>query len=160
MWSQIGENLGLKKPKIVVLPFSDRPEILQNLGRDFFFFFKYSNFNFYCKSVTKLAIFSTGSFSLVIRIVLNSSVFGFTARKVLWQSGCHHLLCIFCLGALTLTRGTCIRVFKKKKKDFRPTDPPNLKILSPEGQRNIFFYLALLIDVKPYNRASYNVHFV
>ena len=32
---------------------------------------------------------------------------------------------------------------KKKKKDF-PTDRPNLKILSPKGQHNnFFFYLAL-----------------
>ena len=42
--------------------------------------------------------------------------------------------------ALTLTQG--IRV-KKKKKDFRPTDRPDLKMLSPKGQHNNFFYLAL-----------------
>ena len=122
-----------------MLPFSDRPKILQKLGQDFFFFFfSIQNFNFYCKFVTKLAIFSTGSFSLVVRIVLNSSVFGFTARNVLWQSGCHHLLCIFCLGALTLTRRTFIQKKKKKKKDFRPTDP-TLKFYPQKGNTTIFF---------------------
>ena len=35
-------DLRPKKKKYVVLPFSDRPKILQKLGRDFFFFFFFS----------------------------------------------------------------------------------------------------------------------
>ena len=143
-----------------MLPFSNQPKILQKLGRDFFFFFFFlqnSNFNFYCKFVTKLALSRTGSFSLVVRIVLNSSVFGFTARKVLWKSGCHHLLCIL-FGALTLTRGTCIWV--KKKKRFptdRPTDP-TLKFYPQKGNTTIFFiwpYRQCAVRNKSHNAEAY-----
>ena len=38
---------------------------------------------------------------------------------------------------------------KKKKKKRFPTDRPNLKILSPKGQHNNFFYLALLSLLVP-----------
>ena len=107
----------------------------------FFFFFNIQTSIFTVNFVTKLAIFSTGSFSLAVRIVLNSSVFGFTARKVLWQSGCHHLLCIFCVRGLWLWLEVHVYMFKKKKKRFS-TDGPNLKFLSPKGQHNNFFYLA------------------
>ena len=129
-------TLGLKK-KNVVLPFSDRPKILQKLGRDFFFFSIQTSI--LLLFVSKLAIISTWSFSLVVRIVLNPSVFGFTARKLLWQFGCHHLLCIFCLGSDFDSR----YMSKKKKKKRFPTNRPDLKMLSPKGQHNNFFYLAL-----------------
>ena len=102
----------------------------------FFFFFLVFKLQFYCKFVTK--VFSTGSFSLVVRIVLNYSVFGFTARKVLWQSGCHHSMHIL-FGSSDFDSRYMYTSFVFFLKKRFPTDRPNLKILSPKGNTTIFF---------------------
>ena len=114
-----------------MLPFSDRPKILQKLGRDFFFLvFK---LQFLLLFVSKLAIISTWSFSLVVRIVLNPSVFSKKIALTIWSSSfAMHIL----FWALTLTQG--IRVRKKKKISDRPTRPEN--VISKRATQQFFLF--------------------
>ena len=126
--------LGLKKNCRVAL--FRTTQNLAKFGSGFFFFFLYSNFNFYCKFVTKLATFSTGSFSLVVRIVLNSSVFRFHSKKsalTIWLSSfAMHIL----FGGSDFHSRYMYMSFKKK--DFRPTDP-TLKFYPQKGNTTFFF---------------------
>ena len=69
--------------------------------------------------------------------MLNPSVFGFTARKLLWQFGCHHCYAYSVLGSDFDSRYMSKKK-KKKKEDFRPTDP-TWKCYLQMGNTTIFF---------------------